>query len=451
MDWEKLLNSDRPGEKRSEIKAGRSPFEQDYDRIVFSYPFRSLQDKTQVFPLPKHDFVHTRLTHSLEVASVGRSLGKLSGQVICQRNPELADLRIYPDDFGHIVSAACLMHDIGNPPFGHAGENAISQFFRQSETGKQLQTSISEKKHADLLDFEGNAQGFRLVNKNNFQGLRLTFATLGAFTKYPRGSTMDSIDPQRKSQKKYGFFQSNAEVFTAMVDSTGMLPLGKKDSQAWCRHPLAFLVEAADDICYSIIDLEDGCNLGLVDFKIVQDLMAKIIGKRYKPEKLNQIASSREKIGILRALTIKELIDQSVRIFVENETGLLSGQFDTALTDLIPASETLGEIQSISFNKIYKSEPVLQREIAGFEVLQGLLEAFTEPVLIHATAKAKMTWRQSSLIRMLPEDIRLDLGDVHGDAYEAVLCLLDFISGLTDSHALALFRNIRGISLPGVG
>jgi len=449
MEWIKLLSRDRPNEKKTTPQTGRSPFEQDFDRITFSHPFRSLQDKTQVFPLPKHDFVHTRLTHSLEVASVGRSLGKLVGKAICEEQPQLPEAGYNADDFGHIVSAACLMHDIGNPPFGHAGENAISQFFRESALGQQLKSTITEEQYNDLIAFEGNAQGFRLVNKNNYQGLRLTFATLGAFSKYPRGSTIKQADPGRKSQKKYGYFQSNRETFNAMAGNTGLIKL-RNNPPAWCRHPLTFLVEAADDICYSIIDLEDGCNLGLVDFNIVRDLMANIIGSRFVPEKLNKIPSLKEKVGLLRALTIRTLVDQAVEEFLAREQTMLTGEYDSALTDHIPATETLKHIQAISFNKIYKSTPVLQREIAGFEVLQGLLEAFATPVYDQTTSSEKVSWRQSSLIRMLPQDTQLDLGQVHGDVYEAMLCLLDFISGLTDSHALSLFRNIRGISLPGI-
>ena len=300
MNWLQLLNPQRPGEKVTAQNNDplRSRFEQDYDRIVFSHPFRSLQDKTQVFPLPKQDFVHTRLTHSLEVASVGRSLGKLAGQKIITKNPGLEENGISAFDFGAIVAAAALMHDIGNPPFGHAGESAISGYFRHQSNSVDIKPGLTEKQWADLTNFEGNAQGFRLVNKANFQGLKLTYATLGAFSKYPRESLIGEVYRHRKSQKKYGFFQGNRNAFSELATATGLIKLGKNGDLAWCRHPLTFLVEAADDICYNIIDLEDGTNLGLVPFETTQGLLAEILGDRYRPDKLGKLHDLKEKVGL---------------------------------------------------------------------------------------------------------------------------------------------------------
>ena len=254
MNWESLLSSGRLGQKAiANTAPSRSAFEQDYDRIIFSHPFRRLQDKTQVHPLPEHDFVHTRLTHSLEVSSVGRSLGKRVGEVLIQRHPELSkNYTLF--DFGAIVAAASLAHDLGNPPFGHAGEDAISDFFITHSLGQSFADRVSKSEWEELMKFEGNAQGFRILNKKEY-GLKLTYATLGAFTKYPCPALFEERNKSKKSQKKFGYFQSERKVFTEVADE---LELQKVATDVWTRHPLTFLVEAADDICYSIIDLEDG-------------------------------------------------------------------------------------------------------------------------------------------------------------------------------------------------
>ena len=448
MNWIQLLSDQRPGEKRKEKNSQRSKFEQDYDRIIFSHPFRMLQDKTQVFPLAKQDFVHTRLTHSLEVASVGRSLGKLAGEIVLEKHPEVREEGFTSSDFGAIVSAASLMHDMGNPPFGHAGENAISEFFKKQEIVDLIKHQVAEMEWEDLTNFEGNAQGFRLANKQNYQGLKLTFATLGAFTKYPRESKIELLKNDRKSQKKYGFLQSNKAVFQELAEGMGLIRLGNETDAAWCRHPLAFLVEAADDICYSIIDLEDGTNLELVTLEETKSLLVEIIGDAFQEEKFNRIQSKKEQVSVLRAMAISRLIIQSVDKFMEFEEQLLDGTFDMALTGQIGAAPVLEKIQSISFEKIYKSKPVIEREIAGFEVLDGLLETFV-PAMLNLRSAQKLSWHNSSLLRLLPQDFLFEIEN-SGNLYESLLVLLDFISGLTDSHALSIFRNIKGISLPGV-
>ncbi len=448
MNWKQLLTDRRPGEKRREINSQRSNFEQDYDRIIFSHPFRMLQDKTQVFPLPIQDFVHTRLTHSLEVASVGRSLGKLSGEIILNKYPELVDEGISSFDFGAIVSAASLMHDMGNPPFGHAGENAISEYFMNNEIADKIRPQVLEKEWTDLINFEGNAQGFRLVNMKNYQGLKLSFATLGAFTKYPRESKIKLWDKTRKSQKKYGFLQSNKEVFREVAMELGLIKLGDKSEAIWCRHPLTFLVEAADDICYSIIDLEDGTNLDLVSMEETKSLLVEIIGDAFDEEKYLNIRSKKEQVSILRAMAIYQLISQCVDKFIEVEKELLNGTFDLALTEKIRSASILKKIQEISFEKIYKSKPVIEREIAGFEVLNGLLQTFV-PALLNLKSDEKLTWHNSSLLRLLPDDFLFEIRQ-SDSLYDALLVLLDYISGMTDSHALSIYRNINGISLPGI-
>lgn len=441
----------RPGQKTlaAEPTNGlRSIFEQDYDRIVFSTPFRMLQDKTQVFPLSSPDFVHTRLTHSLEVSSVGRSLGKICGRTIVQRNTGLVG-NYAAEDFGTVVAAASLAHDIGNPPFGHAGESAISGYFRESVEGMQIAASPAPAELADLLNYEGNAQGFRLLSKDNYQGLRLTWALLGAFTKYPRGSS-DPLIQGRKSHRKYGFFHSNRNTFLKMAEACGLPYIDHENHRSWCRHPLAFLTEAADDICYNIIDLEDGTNLGLLPFRETLELLAGIIGDQLDTNRLNRIREVREKVGLLRALAIHRLIAQCAGVFLDHEKGILDGSFDSALSEMIPAADTLAEISEVSKEKIYRSQAVIEREVAGFEVLQRLMEAFGKPVFQQATDPGNLSWKQKSRLRLLPGETRAELDSTSGDAYGSMLVMLDFISGLTDSRALRLYRSIHGISLPGI-
>ena len=443
MNWKQLLSSNRIG-KATKADSFRSAFEQDYDRIIFSHPFRRLQDKTQVHPLPEYDFVHTRLTHSLEVSSVGRSLGKKVGESILKKYPDLTKSGFSSYDFGAIVAAAALAHDIGNPPFGHSGESAISDFFNAKEKTDLFKSHMSDQQWADIIDFEGNAQGFRLMNQTN--GLQLTYATLAAFTKYPRPSLITKRDKSRKSQKKYGYFQSNKQEFADLASEVGLQKIS--DEGIWSRHPLAFLVEAADDICYQVIDLEDGCRLELVSYEETVDLLGAIIGKSFDPEKLVKYDSDAERIGVLRAMAIGKLVDECVAIFLENEKQLLSGEFDKALTGLIQSSDTLDKIERISITKIYQSRKVLEKEAAGFEVLPGLLESFTTAVYHHYIDKDQFTKKLQNLIRLLPKDIKAKMDQSSDSLYDLLMITIDFISGMTDTHAISLYRKIKGISLP---
>ncbi len=444
MEWDQLLSNQRRGKKPQKHEQARSAFEQDYDRIIFSHPFRRLQDKTQVHPLPEDDFVHTRLTHSLEVSSVGRSLGKKAGQEIVNRH-ELRDFSFH--DFGSIVAAAALCHDIGNPPFGHSGEEAISEYYSRRQ-GQEFKSLVSQAQWQDLVRFEGNAQGFRLLNKERFQGLQLTAATLAAFTKYPRPAILNNPQPDRKSQKKYGFFQSERDVFTFVADATGLVSLG---DDSWCRHPLAFLVEAADDICYHLIDLEDGCRMGLVSYQQTEELYAGILQEQFMPDKLRAIDSMEERIGTLRALAIGRLIDQCVEVFLDNEQSLLAGEFDKALTESIEASSVLKEIISISIQHIYRSRDVTRTEIAGFEVLPGLLDAVSQSV--HAVyLKKDGALSDKTLLRLLPREVcgELEKCGSEDDVYGMQMIINDLVSGMTDTHAISMYRLIKGISLPGL-
>ena len=443
MNWVQLLGGNS-GE--GAVTSDRSAFERDYDRIVFSYPFRRLQDKTQVFPLPEQDFVHTRLTHSLEVSSVGRSLGKTVGEEILNRNPELAKMEISQFDFGAIVSAACLTHDLGNPPFGHTGEHAISDYFSSNPHGQFFKEQVNDHEWADLINFEGNAQGFRILTDNKYQGLRLTAPTLAAFTKYPRPSLLEQREKARHSQKKFGYFQTEKLTFKHLADSLGMREL--IGETAWCRHPLAFLVEAADDICYHLIDLEDGCRLGLVTEKETTELFAAIMGDRFMPSKLKQIKGQNERIGLLRAVSIGILIDQCANIFLDNESEILSGLFDDALTDLIASKEILREIIGVSINKLYRSAMVLEIEAGGFEVLGGLLESFTTASYHQVFDKGHISKKEQSVFSLLPDGLKNSISEVT-KPYEMLRQILDYVSGLTDRHAVGMYRKLKGISLPG--
>ena len=443
MNWKQLLSSNRIG-KTSKADSFRSAFEQDYDRIIFSHPFRRLQDKTQVHPLPEYDFVHTRLTHSLEVSSVGRSLGKKVGESILEKYPDLSKEGFSSYDFGAIVAAAALAHDIGNPPFGHSGESAISDFFNASDKTSLFKKHMTQSQWADIINFEGNAQGFRLMNQTN--GLQLTNATLAAFTKYPRPSLISSHDPSRKSQKKYGYFQSDKNSFEDLATEVGLKKYS--DEGVWSRHPLAFLVEAADDICYQVIDLEDGCRLELVSYEETVSLLGAIIGESFDPEKLEKYNSDAERIGVLRAMAIGKLVDECVKVFLDHEQQLLSGDFDRGLTGLIPSKDILKRIEKLSIIKIYQSRKVLEKEAAGFEVLPGLLEAFSTAVFHHYIDKTHFTKKLENLVRLLPEEVRTKMDQSPNSLYDLMMATIDFISGMTDSHAISLYRKIKGISLP---
>lgn len=415
-------------------------FEQDYDRIIFSHPFRKLQDKTQVHPLPEHDFVHTRLTHSLEVSSVGRTLGKRVGEVILQRHPELtSNFSLF--DFGAIVAAASLAHDLGNPPFGHAGEDAISDFFLHHPTGQSFKEKVNESEWSDLITFEGNAQGFRILNKNQY-GLKLSFATLGAFTKYPCPSLFPKRDKSKRSQKKFGFFESEKAIFNEVAQQLELINVSQN---IYGRHPLAFLVEAADDICYSIIDFEDGCSLGLVSYEEAKTLFENVITKsKSKLGKLQSLTSKQEKIGYLRALAIGDLMDECCSLFLDSEKEILTGKFDRALADHCPSKNALSQIIKISIEKIYRARQVVEIEATGHEVLPGLLEEFLQAG--QHIAQKGTSRKYANLSLLLPEDTRWSIEQEPTNTYGLVRHIVDFVSGLTDKHAISLFRKIKGVA-----
>ncbi len=449
MNWLTLINPGRFGEQAKPGKPDitRSVFDQDFDRIIFSYPFRRLQDKTQVFPLPETDFVHSRLTHSLEVSSVARSLGRMAGEAIISHQKELAGEGINPYDFGAITGAASLAHDIGNPPFGHSGEESIGDFFMNHETGKDIIKDLDEKQRGDMLAFEGNAQGFRVLTHKNFQGLKVTYSTLAVFSKYPRESVITGRDQARKSQKKYGFFQTEKEVFRNTAEAVGLLSLNDSE-YVWCRHPLSFLVEAADDICYSIIDLEDGCNLGLISLDTYKELLVPFLKDKFDNNKFNSLGSHREKVSLLRAMTIDALVRETAEIFIDREPALLTGKFDTALTDCIRGKNHLDEIEKVSIEKIYRSVRVMETEAAGYSVLNGLLEMIL-PAAIEVSRHNKKISKGSKIILNTLPVYYPEMFRNAKSINEIIHLALDHISGMTDTSALKYYRLIKGISLPG--
>ncbi|WP_242134303.1 deoxyguanosinetriphosphate triphosphohydrolase [Aestuariivivens marinum] len=446
MNWEQLLSLKRFGDTNKRIRKEqdetRLGFEVDYDRIIFSSEFRSLQDKTQVIPLSKTDFVHTRLTHSLEVSVVGRSLGRKVGQKLIEKHPHLKNIHGYKaNDFGAIVAAAALAHDIGNPPFGHSGEKAIGEFFKNGK-GKMFQKQLTLKEYQDLCDFEGNANGFKILTESKagrYGGLRLSYATLGAFMKYPKES-LPKKPTNHIADKKYGFFQSEKEIFADVVNELGLLQRSQNDF-SYSRHPLTYLVEAADDICYTIIDFEDGINLGLIQEEFALEYLSKIIRNTIRPENYYALSTKKDRVGYLRALAIGTLINEAVEIFMANEEAILSGKFDCALLDKSTYEAQIRDIIKISVEKVYQSKDVVEKEIAGYRVLSDLLKVFT--TAINNTHDNKASNYDKLIMHLLPENFKA----INNSLYIRLLSVCSFVSNMSDSYAIMLFNKIRGINI----
>lgn len=438
MTWEQLLSLKRQGDtsKRLRIEQDdtRLGFEVDYDRIIFSSAFRSLQDKTQVIPLSKTDFVHTRLTHSLEVSVVGRSIGRLVGKKIIEKYPHLKEVHGYHmNDFGAIVAAASLAHDIGNPPFGHSGEKAIGEYFSIGN-GKQYKDQLTPKQWQDLIDFEGNANGFSVLTSSRpgIEGsLRLSYATLGAFTKYPKES-LPKKPTKNIADKKYGFFQSDAAFFKEVASELGMISNKSGDDIGYERHPLAFLVEAADDICYTIIDFEDGINLGLVSEDFALEYLIKLVKDTIDSKKYQTLTTKEDRISYLRALAIGNLIHDAVKVFIENEEAILKGNFHYALTDKSKYKAQMDDIIKLSVKNIYQSREVIEKELSGYQIINNLLDRFITAYNNNYDGKA--TNYDKLLLKILPEKHDLEKGSL----YERLLHICHFISMLTDGKALQL-------------
>ncbi len=444
MVWEQLLSLKRQGDNykrlRSEQDETRLGFEVDFDRIIFSAAFRSLQDKTQVIPMSKTDFVHTRLTHSLEVSVVGRSLGRLVGQKIIAKHPYLKEIHGYQsNDFGAIVAAASLAHDIGNPPFGHSGEKAIGEYFL-SGNGKIFQDKLTAKQWQDLIDFEGNANGFRVLTANRpsvLGGIRLTYAVLGAFMKYPKES-LPKKPTQNIADKKYGFFQADKSFFEEIATELGLIANKTADDVGFERHPLAYLVEAADDICYTIIDFEDGINLGLISEDFALEHLINLVKENINSKKYHELKTKEDRISYLRALAIGNLISDAVKIFTENETDILAGKFPFSLMDKSKFKPQMDDIIALSVKKIYQSREVIDKEIVGYQIIQTLLDKFINA--LNNDFEQKLSNYDKLLLKTLPEKFL----EQKPDLYDRLLHICNYISLLTDGNALKLYEMIQG-------
>lgn len=444
MQWEKLLSLKRFGDTnkrlRKEQDDTRLGFEVDYDRVIFSSEFRSLQDKTQVIPMSQTDFVHTRLTHSLEVSVVGRSLGRLVGKELLKKHPHLqSTLGYQANDFGAIVASAALAHDIGNPPFGHSGEKAIGEFFKTGE-GKTYKSELSPEEYEDLCSFEGNANGFKILTqsrKGREGGLRLSYATLGAFMKYPKAS-LPKKPTSHISDKKYGFFQSEKEEFLELTCELGLLERGKDNTCNFSRHPLAFLVEAADDICYTIIDFEDGINLGLIPEEFALEYLLNLVRDTINTKKYHQLSNTQDRLSYLRALAINTLINEAALIFIENETEILNGTFNHALLDKCKYQAQINDIIKLSVEKVYRSKEVIDKEISGFAALTKLLELYTKAVMSNSNNSSTF------LDNLILNDFPMKTSDNLGSTYDLLLSVCHFISLMSDSNAKLQFHKLKG-------
>lgn len=452
MQWNTCYSGRRIGDASGKDSM-RTHYQRDFDRLIFSSAFRRLQSKTQVFPLPGSTFVHNRLTHSLEVASVGRSLGAMVGQHIAdlpEVNKESA--RFYSQDLSNIIAAACLAHDIGNPAFGHSGEDAISNYFQtygsSALDGQPLQSYFSEEEWADVTHFEGNANALRVMT-HSYQGkakggMGLTISTLASILKYPCSSTQRSKD---KHRKKYSYFQSERAVFDQIAHTVGMVP--DPDCQGvFRRHPFVYLVEAADDICYRIVDLEDAHRLGILSTEKVQDLLLTVITDIRRPDdnlhtikdKVASLTDNNASVSYLRAKTISTLVKTAVDIFISKREAILNGTYAGTLVDDIEEScPGLDEIKTLSIQKIYNHPSVVEIEIAGYNVMSELLQ-----LMVPAVLASKPNAYQKQALKLIPSQYSLtsDLSP-----YQRVLSVLDHVSAMTDVYATDLYRKIKGIEI----
>lgn len=461
MEWQQLISSKRLGQERHHPKRhdDRTEFKRDYDRLIFSAPFRRMQNKTQVFPLPGSVFVHNRLTHSLEVASVGMSLGTDIYNILLRRaQAAKGSLPLWAHaqtgalkDIGQIVATACLAHDLGNPPFGHSGEKAIQTFFTEGR-GAYLQEYVSPELWSDMTHFEGNANAFRLLT-HQFCGRRpgglvMTYSTLAAIVKYPWESAALGIrrDDGRQHKTKFGFFNSEKEVYRRIADEMGLRRLSADDEPLrYARHPLVYLVEAADDICYEIMDIEDANKLKILSFEETAELLMGFLTDDERRRILDRITTEHitddnEKIAYMRSCAIGKLESECVDAFVDNERVILSGDFRGSLIDNISEQprQAYRHCVDVSARKIYKSKPVLDVELSGYRIMETLLEHMTE-----AAAHPDRFYSRQLIDRVSSQyDIRAtDLGT-------RLMAVIDYISGMTDVYALDVYQKLSGISLP---
>jgi dGTPase len=438
LEWRQCMSAARFGAPLEDAGIARTPFQRDYDRVLFSGAFRRLADKTQVFPLPYDDHVHSRLTHSLEVASIGRSLGTLVGARVLERHPRLAPA-LEARDFGDCVSAACLAHDLGNPPFGHVGEDAIREFFARE---KPFWDEMSERQRADLLAFEGNAQTFRIVTRLERStrpgGLQLTLATIGTLTKYPCSSVACSASGGEKSAKKPGLFDGDVDVYAGIGRTLGLPSPGP---ERWARHPLALLAEAADDIAYLLLDLEDGLRLR----HVVEDEFLRCLQPLCKDDPrcpdltpgAGDYNARLDRADLLRAIAVNALIHDAAEAFEAARDEIMGCRFKSALSDRMRFRRELDVIQKTCLDRCYRARDVLKMELSGAEAIQGLLAIFV------GALRDASSLRGEHMRRLYPRLFQ------DAPAYERLQRLTDHVSGMTDHYAVRLYRELRGMKYPG--
>lgn len=447
MNLNSLFTHQRTGNHPA-TSASRTDFQRDFDRIIFSASFRRLQNKTQVFPLPGSVFVHNRLTHSLEVSSVGRSMGSAVGEFIFnQFEKDLVEnaQNFYLHNLHNVIAAACLCHDVGNPAFGHSGEDAIASYFEKNE--KDLKSKFNEKEWADLVNFEGNANAIRVLthqqNGKDEGGTQLTYTTLASIAKYP----CEAIAKKKGiiHRKKFGFFQNEKETFLNIAKSVDMLQESEEPT-IFKRHPFVWLVEAADDICYNIIDMEDAHRLGIVSTSDCENLFFELIksengNTKRVEDKLAVLTNANERISYLRAKVINALINKSIELYQQRFSEIMAGTLDKALLDIYKIDNpSLQEIENFSIEKIYNHKNVIEIENAGYNVMYELLNHFIPSIL---TAKDERKSYDKMALKLLPAQFLYE----EGSEYQKVLGILDFVSGMTDNFATDLYRKIKGIDI----
>ena len=443
MEWKQLISNKRFGQehKHAERHDDRSEFKRDYDRLIFSSAFRRLQNKTQVFPLPGSIFVHNRLTHSLEVASVGMSIGNDISRHVIQKRPELKETLV--EEIGTIVSAACLAHDLGNPPFGHSGEKAIQTFFSEGP-GQKIKSMVSSEFWDDITHFEGNANAFRILT-HRFKGHRqggfvMTYSMLASIVKYPFASSLAG------NHGKFGFFASEAESYRKIADELGVFcKSAPGEPLKYARHPLVYMVEAADDICYEIMDIEDSHKLKILSFAETEHLLLSFFDEDIQ-QKIRQriideeLTDENEKVVYMRASVIGKLENECVAAFLAHEEEILAGTFEGSLIDHISERQKKAykECEKISYSKIYQSKPVLDIELSGYKIMATLMEVFVEAAVNPSRFNSKQ------LLRRVSSQYDIENENLE----ERIMAVIDYISGMTDIYALDIYQKINGISLP---
>lgn len=443
MEWKQLISNKRFGQehKHDERHDDRSEFKRDYDRLIFSSAFRRLQNKTQVFPLPGSIFVHNRLTHSLEVASVGMSIGNDISRRVIQKRPELKDTLV--EEIGTIVSAACQAHDLGNPPFGHSGEKAIQTFFSEGP-GQKIKSMVSSEFWDDITHFEGNANAFRILT-HRFKGRRqggfvMTYSMLASIVKYPFASSLAG------NHGKFGFFASEAESYRKIADELGIFcKSAPGEPLKYARHPLVYMVEAADDICYEIMDIEDSHKLKILSFAETEHLLLSFFDEDIQ-QKIRQriideeMTDENEKVVYMRASVIGKLENECVAAFLAHEEEILAGTLEGSLIDHISERQKKAykECEKISYSKIYQSKPVLDIELSGYKIMATLMEVFIEAAVNPSRFYSKQ------LLRRVSSQYDIENENLE----ERIMAVIDYISGMTDIYALDIYQKINGISLP---